>query len=91
VRLLRFRLRTLMLLVLLAALGTAAGLHLSRLDPEDFIEQFAILGPFLVLVVLKMGLVIEFRLRRARRNEPNERTLEDRPSSPSSSGFRTGR
>jgi uncharacterized membrane protein YfcA len=90
VRRLRFRLKTLMILVLLAALGTAAGLHLSRLETNDLVEQFAILGPFLVLVVLKLGLVLGARVRRARRDEATDRPLEDRPGSPSSSRPTTG-
>jgi hypothetical protein len=88
---LRFRLKTLMLLVLLAALGTTAFLHLSRLDPDDFIEHFAILGPFLVLVVLKMGLAFASRLRRAKRDEATDGPPEDQPQSPSSSGFTMGK
>jgi hypothetical protein len=90
VRLLRFRLKTLMLLVLLGALGTAAWLHLSRLETNDLVEQIAILGPFLVLVILKMGLVLGVRVRRARRNEATDRPLENRKRSPSSSRFTMG-
>jgi hypothetical protein len=65
-----------MFLVFFAALGMAAFLHLSRLEFEDFLEQLAILGPFLLLVILKLGLALGYRLRRGGRQKVTDRPLE---------------
>ena len=78
----RFRLRSLMILVLLAALIMGAALHLSRIDPEDALgmEQrlFRIL-PVLILVLAKLGLIAWTQSRRRAVEIPTEARPVDEP------------
>jgi hypothetical protein len=56
-----------MILVFLSSLVMGAVLHLSRMDPLDFDdlrERTFLLAPFLLLVVLKMGLIVASRWKR---------------------------
>jgi hypothetical protein len=63
----RFRLKSLMILILLAGLTMGAGLQISRMDPddiEDLKQRIFLLSPFLVLVLAKFGLIVAARSRR---------------------------
>ena len=67
-RLPRFRLRSLMILVFLSSLAMATWVHVRRMDSSDLIEvgqRFFLFLPFLILVAAKSGLVAVFRSRRS--------------------------
>ncbi len=75
----RFRLRSLMILVLIAALGLAAAAQVARMEPVDFDEireRLALVGAFLILVLLKLGSVFAIR---ARRGDPRRPGPDPRP------------
>jgi hypothetical protein len=63
----RFRLKSLMILILLAGLAMGAGLQISRMDPDDIDDlkqRVFLLSPFLALIVAKFALFGVFRSRR---------------------------
>jgi hypothetical protein len=64
-----------MILVFLSSLVMGAVLHLSRMDSLDFEnlrERAFLLVPFLLLVVLKMGLVVSSRWKRISHESASE-------------------
>lgn len=81
----RFRLRSLMILVLLAALIMGTALHFSRLDPDDVAgmeRRLVRILPVLVLVLAKLGLITWARSKRSS-DEPrpaDEREFDEVPS-----------
>ncbi len=63
----RFRLRSLMILILITAIVLGVGIPLSRLnlnEIHDLKPRALLLGTFLLLVVAKLGLLVGLRARR---------------------------
>jgi len=70
----RFRLKTLMIVVFLSSLVLGTYVQASRMDAYDWTrlrERSIFFLPFLVLIVLKLGLVMAARARRSGSGDPS--------------------
>ncbi len=84
-RVIRFRLRSLMILVLVSALGLAAFIPISKVnlnEINDLKPRVFLLGSFFLLVVAKLGLLIGTRAARHR----SELSSDRGPSADSNGG-----
>jgi hypothetical protein len=72
--LVRFRLRSLMILVLISALGLAAFTQGSKVKAiYDWKPKLIILGSFLIVVLAKLGLLIGMRMARGQPDVSDDR------------------
>ena len=69
----RFRLKSLMILILAAAIGFGVIAQIQRMEPIDFLEireRLVVLGMFLTVVILKSALILTTRAKRRSNNKP---------------------